>query len=325
MSIGLSIVLIIGAIAVLIESGKYVVRSIGALARAWKVSDFVISFILIAFATSLPELTVGLNAAVSGVPELSFGDILGTNIVNLTLIIGIIAIAGRSITVRDYAHFKRNRLYQLTIVLAPLILMLDGTLSRPDGVVLLVFFIWNLFRFLDIDDAAERKVLRPHLAVAAQGDETASRAIWHHVGVLFLAAAALLTATYIIVQAASFLAAALLIPTVLIGILIIATSTSLPELTIGLRSVIEARGGVAIGDIFGAAAFNSTLTLALVALIHPIVMSNVAVVWSGIFFTIIIFLVVFYFLHTKQSISRHEGVVLVALYLLFIGSQIALI
>lgn len=313
---------IIVAVGVLIESGKRIVRSVGVLARRFGVSEFVISFALIAFATSLPEFSVGLNAAFSGVPEISFGDILGTNIVNITLIVGIIAVVGQSITLRDYAHFKANRLYQLTIVLAPLILLLDGSLSRGDGAILLILFVWNLFRFLDIDDMTERKVLRPHLAEHAHHTASSRREVWWHGGVLVASVVALIGATFAIVWAAQSIAVALAMPTVLIGVLIIATCTSLPELTVGLRSTLQGRGGVALGDIFGAAAFNSTLTLGVVALIAPITLTDVRVVWIGIGFTIAASLLVFYFLHTKQSISRREGMMLIACYVLFIGTQL---
>lgn len=315
---------IVAALWLLIESGKCIVRSLGVLARRWRVSDFILSFILIAFATSLPELAVGLNAAWAGVPELSLGDILGTNIVNLTLIIGLIAVIGQQVSVSDYTHFKRNRLYQLLIVLAPLILLLDGTLSRIDGAILLGLFVWNLFRFLDIDNAASRPVLRPHLASAAAAGPDAAPA-WRQSLILILAVGVLLTATYIIIDAAQFLAHAWGMPTVLIGILVIATCTSLPELTIGVRSALEKRGGVAIGDVFGAAAFNSTLTLGLVALVSPIIIDDIRIIQIGIIFTVLILGAVFYFLHTKQSISRSEGLVLLTLYGLFIAAQLALL
>lgn len=318
--------LIIGALWLMIQCGKLMIRSISILARRWGLSEFILSFLLIAFATSLPELAIGINSALAGVPELSFGDILGTNIVNLTLIIGVTAVIGRSITVSDYAHFKSNRLYQLVIVLAPMILLLDGTLSRLDGGILLGLFIWNLFRFLNIDNAHERKVLRPHLV------EHATMAVpehpgvtWRYLGLLLVSAAGLGVATFIIVTAAETIAIALSIPTVLIGILIIATCSSLPELTVGVRSVLSGKGGVAIGDVFGAAAFNATLTLGLVALIKPIILPSITIVLLGIGFTLVSYFLVFYFLHTKQAISRGEGLLLLGMYGLFILAQIAVI
>jgi cation:H+ antiporter len=323
MNIYLSLIIIAVAVFILIQSGKRVVRSLGVMARFLHVSEYVLSFILIAFATSLPELSVGINSALLKVPELSFGDILGTNIVNFTLILGTIAIAGGSVKLRDYDHFKNNRIFELAIVLAPLLLILDGTLSRIDGVILLGLFVWNIFRLLDIDDRIlGRKVLRPHLSPYASTMVTTLGQFFKHLIIFTLSMIFMLGSTMIIVLAAKEASVSIGISKALIGVLVVATATSLPDFVIGLRSVLKKLGGVALGDIFGAAAINSTLTLGLVSLISPIVLEELKTVWIGIAFTFTAFLLVFYFLKSKSSISRKEGIVLVGLYGIFIVIQL---
>jgi cation:H+ antiporter len=313
MNIFISFLIIAFAVFVLIQAGKRVVRSIGVIARFLRVSEYVLSFILIAFATSLPELSVGINSALLKVPELSFGDILGTNIVNFTLILGAIAIAGGAVQLRDYDHFKNNRVFELLIVLAPLLLILDGTLSRIDGVILLGLFIWNIFRLLDIDDRIlGRKVLRPHLSPYASTMVTTLGQFFKHLFTFVLSMIFILGSTMAIVMTVREVSTS-------IGI---ATATSLPDFVIGLRSVLKKLGGVALGDIFGAAAINSTLTLGLVSLISPIVLDELKTVWIGIAFTLTAFLLVFYFLKSKNSVSRREGIVLVGLYILFVLMQL---
>lgn len=322
----LTLLSLIAAIAVLIISGKWVVRSVGVLARAFRVSEYVISFVLLAFATSLPELSVGINAALSGVPELSLGDILGTNIINVTLVMGAVAVVGGSVRLRDYEHFRQNRLFQLAAVLAPLILLLDGTLSRIDGVFLLGLFVFVLIRLLDIDDRIlGRKILRPHLAPHVGHSATTRLELWKYGVVLVLSATALLGATYVIVSAAKTAAIALAIPAILIGVLVVATVTSLPELSIGIRSALRGHGGIALGDIFGAASINATFTLGVVAIISPIVLDDLRVVWIGIGFSVVVFSFIFLFLHTKQSLSRGEGCVLISCFVLFVLAQVLLV
>jgi cation:H+ antiporter len=322
-SIYFSFLIIVVAVFILIQAGKRVVRSLGVLARFLHVSEYVLSFILIAFATSLPELSVGINSALLKVPELSFGDILGTNIVNFTLILGTIAIAGGAVQLRDYDHFKSNRLFELTIVLAPLLLILDGTLSRIDGVILLGLFLWNIFRLLDIDDRIlGRKVLRPHLTPYADTMVTTWGKFLKHLLIFVVSVSLLLISTMAVVVAVKEISLSIGISKALIGVLIVATATSLPDFVIGLRSVLKKLGGVALGDIFGAAAINSTLTLGIVSLISPIVLDDFKIVWIGIAFTIASFLLVFYFLKSKSSISRKEGIVLVGLYGVFVIIQL---
>lgn len=319
----LTTLVLIGAIAILLICGKLIVRSISVLARSFRVSEYVISFVLLAFATSLPELSVGANAALSGVPELSLGDIIGTNIVNITLVIGLVAVIGGTTSIRDYQHFKNNRLYQLTTVLAPLILLLDGVLSRTDAVILLLLFVWSVIRLLDIDDKIlGRKILRPHLASHAAAAAVTGSRILLYMGMLLVGVVGLMFSTHTIIDIAATLATLAGISQILIGILIIATLTSLPELTIGVRSALKGKGGVTLGDVFGSATINSTLVLGVVALIHPIHIADTAFLIIAIITTIVIFSLVFLFLHTKQSLSRPEGSILIACFVLFVLAQI---
>lgn len=321
-TIGLPLLAILVAAMVLLQSGKWAVSAISILARTWRVSEYVLSFVLLAFATSLPELSVGTSAALAGVPDLSLGDIVGTNLVNMTLVIGLVAIISHGATMRDYEHFQKNRIFQMITVLAPLILLLDGTLDRVDGAILLVLFVWNFVRLFDIDDKIlGRKVLRPHLAPHTTGPAARGRAVYRQIGLLLLGVIGLILSTHVIVDAAQELAHAFMVPTVLIGVLIVATATSLPELTIGVRSALSGHGGVTLGDVFGSATINCTLVLGVVALIEPIVVDGLSFTLVGIVATIIIFAVAFYALYTKQTISRREGIVLLVCYVLFVASQ----
>jgi cation:H+ antiporter len=149
--------------------------------------------------------------------------------------------------------------------------------------------------------------------------------VLRYLAMLVVSAVVLLGSTYVIVLIAKDIAAALIMPAVVVGVLIIAIITSLPELTIGVRGVLKGRAGVALGDVFGAATINSTFTLGTVALLSPVVVTDMRIIWSSIFFTIFVFLLIFYFLHTKQSLSRREGVLLVGAFFAFIGMQIWLI
>jgi cation:H+ antiporter len=108
----------------------------------------------------------------------------------------------------------------------------------------------------------------------------------------------------------------------LIGVLVIAVLTSMPDFIVGIRSVRRHKGGVALGDIFGAATINATLTVGLVALIAPFSITDKTIVWLGILFTALTLFLLFYFLKSKHSISRREGSVLMVVYVLFVITQI---
>jgi cation:H+ antiporter len=318
-----SLLIILGALFVMIQAGKFVVKSLGVVARYLRISEYVISFVLIAIATSLPELSVGINSAVIGIPEVSFGDIIGTNIVNFCLILGLVAIVGKEIELEDYSHFKSNRIFQFVAALAPLLLLLDGTLSRLDGAILIILFGWYLIRLLDIDDQIlGRKVLRPHLRKYTDEKPTTQKKFYKHIFELVVATAAMLGSSWLLISSVKDISAALGISGAVIGVLLVAICTSLPDLIVGLRSVNTENDGMALGDIFGASTIKSTLTLGVVALISPFSLADQMIVWVGLAFIAVALLAIFYFLKSKHSLSRREGSVLFSLYILFVLSQV---
>lgn len=324
MPVFFSIAGVVLGIFILIQAGKRVVSSLAAMARFLGISEFVLSFLLVAFATSLPELTVGINSALLGISELSFGDILGTNIINFTLILGTIAVVGKGIALKDYKHFKKNRFFEFALLLAPLLLMLDGVLSRLDGLMLFALFMWNVIRLLDIDDILlGKKILRPHLMEHVHHKADSWKEFFKNFGIFVVSVTALLTSAIIIVYGIRNISEVFNISKVFIGVLVIGIGTSLPELTIGIRSVRTNKDGVSLGDIFGSAVINSNLVLGSVAIISPIVLHDKTTLWNGLIFTVIAFATALLFLRGgKNSISRKEGMFLIAIYVLFAAVEI---
>lgn len=311
------------SVAVLIVSSKWVVQSASMLARSVNVSEFVISFVLIALATTLAELSIGIQSALQGVPELSFGDVVGTNIANLTLVLGLVAIIAGSITLQDYEHFKHHRSFQLLILTAPFILLLDGELSRFDGVLLLLLASWNLLQIFDKDEhILKRKVMRRHLYHHAQNTIDKQVRLWHNFIVLIFGILTLVASTYLLIFFAKEIAIIAGIPKVLIGILIIGVCTSMPEIVVGIRSALSKHGGVALGDVMGATALNASLVLGVVAIIHPITITDSTFILVALGTTVLALLLLYVFLHTKHIISRREGMVMIGMYAVFVLIQI---
>src|SRR3990167_2440695 len=137
--IWLNLILFIVASAFLVYSSNIFVRSVSSIAKYLKLSNFIIAFIIVAFSNSLPELFVGIISAIEKTPVISLGNVIGSNIADLTLVIGIAILVGRGIKIKSKT-IKRDTWFLLGFTLLPLILMLDKELSRIDGVVLLVAF-----------------------------------------------------------------------------------------------------------------------------------------------------------------------------------------
>ncbi|MEX2144861.1 MAG: sodium:calcium antiporter [Candidatus Spechtbacterales bacterium] len=312
-------------IILLVRSGIYVVHSLNAMARFMGVAQYTISFVLMAFATSLPELSVGINAAISGDSNLSLGNVLGTNIVNITFILGVVVLIAGKVILTDYADFVNTRVFNFLLIISPIVFLIDGTLSRFDGVVLLFFFLWNLSRILKLRekflDRDITSIFKREPALKLGETKKSVRNFSKNLFIFSVGVTVLVGSSYLAVYSASNLSLAIGIPKLLIGILIIGLGTSLPELAFGIRSAMEGRGDMAFGNLLGAAVTNSTLVLGVTAVIRPVHVFESNIFWISAFFMAISMLLVYYFLRVKNFLVQREGLVLIFTYAVFILIQ----
>jgi cation:H+ antiporter len=316
--------LILGACIIFYASG-YAMRSLRYLARFFGVSGFTISFILMSLVTTIPELTVGITSAISGNPQISLGNAMGTNIVNLTFILGIVAlVAGRTV-MDDYQRFSSNRLFNFFLIMSPVILLLDGRLSRIDGAILLLFFMWSLLNMLEFRKKMRsvmfRGFSRTTIARAFRGVFESTRAFFRNLGVFILSAGALIIASYYFTIGARNTAESFGLSEILIGIFIVGLGTSMPELVFGVRAARAGQGGMSLGNLFGASIINSTLILGTTAIIVPVNIGDIVTFWIGVFFMAVSVLMAYYLLRSKVFLTRSEGLTLLLLYIIFIIVQ----
>lgn len=238
--------------------GELFVRGTVGLARAARVSPGIIATTVAAFATSSPELTIAITSAAEGRPEISFGDALGSNVVNVALILGLVLLLAPLGVPRG--SIRRD--FPVTL-LAPVILgvlLLDGNISRLDGIVLLIgFFVW-LFAVMH-EARSQRSVagevlgeVRPYRAVAES----------------LVGLALLIAAGKLIVFGATGIAEALGLSAFVIGATVVAIGTSVPELATAIISRLRGHDEVGLGTILGSNIFNGLLVIGVAATITPI-------------------------------------------------------
>ncbi|MDP3994274.1 MAG: sodium:calcium antiporter [bacterium] len=304
---------------VLIKVSDHVVIAVRRLSRATHISAFVLSVIILSIGTTLPELFVSTTSALNGVSSLSLGVIMGSNIANIALITGLAALTMGSIRV-DGNFVKREIWMALVAGALPILLIVDGKLSRVDGLILLAIYAAYTTSFLKIKF---REI------VESNKRENFVHRFWrrlNHIestrtkeyGRLFISIAILLFCADLIVKTATSLASLVGVPVFLIGIIFVAIGTSLPELAFALRAVKDKEPTMFFGNLLGSTIINSTLIIGLAAVISPIktvIFSEYLV--SGIFF-VVIFLVFWYFIKSKLRLEKWEAAVLLFLYLLFV-------
>lgn len=296
----------LGACGLLVVSAELLVNSLLRIAQYYRLSEFVVGFMVVAFAAIIPEFFIGVNSALNQNSALALGNVIGANIIDLTLVIGIITILRGGIRVETKA-VRSDTLYMFLMVMLPLTLMLvDQDINRFDGFILLIGFVFYVSRLIS-QEKRFRERLEPipkrnfivHTVIACVG----------FVFIYFFSA--------IVVRTAGVLATDINVPPILIGLFLIAFGTTLPEFTFETKSILTRHRYMALGDLIGNVVARSTLVLGVTAIIQPIEADYLLFLTSAFFMLIVAFLFTT-FVDVEKHILVQEGIALIILYILFI-------
>lgn len=313
------IVLILLLSLVLIKSADMVIVAIRRLSRNTGTKTFVLSAIIIALGTSFPELFVGVTSALENSSSLSLGVVLGSNIANIALIGGVTAfIVGKVGVHGDY--LKHDVWIALAAGIAPLVLILDSQLSRVDGAILVTIYLayaagFFRHRYVQIGrEQAEEGFIYRFLRKFSHIDSHKTKEF----GRLFVGVALLLFSADVIVRLSTTLAGYANIPLFLIGVVVLALGTSLPEFAFSLRSLEEHEPSMFFGNLLGSTIANSTLIIGVVSLISPVKIFAINEYVVAVLAFVIVFLTFWFFIRSKHRLDRWEAGVLLLLYFCFL-------
>lgn len=299
---------------VLVWSGKILVLSLSFMAKFLGVSEYAASFILMASATSLPEFFVGISSSLAGNPEISFGNIVGANIINVTLAVALIAILAKSIKITSEEP-RRDSFLAFAIAASPIIFALDGVISRFDGAILVLLFFGHLVYLIkygkrddDIYNSIPRELKTLKIFIKNFGKFLAGIVILFGSGAL-------------IVWAAGNIADIFKLPLFVIGLVLVSIGTTLPEITFGIRSVFSGKESMAMGNILGSAVTNSALILGVVAILSPIQINNFKVVFSSLIMMVTALFLFALLVRYKKVITYKDGLILLVFYIVFLGVE----
>lgn len=298
----------------LIKATEILIQALSRLSKISRVGKFALTSSLMALATSLPELFVGITAALEGQSSLALGNVLGSNIADVSLVIGGAALIGGSIGVVG-SFLKKDILYAFVAGGFPLVLLIDGRLSRVEGLILLL--LYGVYNYTVLIEKKKRKHTNGGLArkiirrLNHRGTE--KQLAW-----VFLGAALLVFSADAIVKIAGLIAQSFRVPLFLIGLFLVAIGTSLPELSFEIGAVRKKEVGMVFGNLLGSIIANSTLILGVVALINPVVLDSglKPYLWATAAF-FFIFLLFWFFVRTKRKLERWEGWALLIIYFIF--------
>lgn len=298
---------------VLIRSGSLLVKSLFQMSRFLGVGEFALAFILMAFTTSLPEFFIGITSALADKPTLSLGNVLGANIINISLALGFVTVISGGFALKSEMAKKDIRLIWLISIL-PIVLAADLTLSRLDGVILLVVFIFYARHLLK---------RRMKLDAGLNGADAATgKLFFKNIFLFILGAVILLISSWFVVFSASQIASVLELPLFLVGMFLVAFGTTLPETVFGARSIRAEHEEMALGNVLGSVAFNSTWIVGLVALIDPIRINSLESFIYAAGFLILFFFYLVVLIRTRERLTITDGLLLMFFYVIFVIGEI---
>jgi len=293
-------------------AGEFLVAGLLRLSRYFAVTEFLVAFFVMAFAATLPNFFVGISSALQGTPELSFGDIMGNNMIALTLAValGIFFAPKRELPLENQTIQDTTFLTSIAAIL-PLILIADGMISRSDGLILVLFFVGYVYWLFS-------KRERFTKTFAEDRAPMSKTEVLQTFCIVLLGVVVLAVAAQGIVYGATLLATGLGLSLLLVGILVIGFGGALPEVYFTILTARRGETGMIIGNLMGAVIIPATLVLGVVAMIHPIsntvlglpLVARLFLVLAAVFFLVVS--------QTKQVITRREGSILLLIYGAFI-------
>ena len=304
----INLILFAISLVVLIRFAEYAIKHASRISHAMKLPEFVVSFFIVALISVLPEATIAILSAIKGETSLALGTLLGANVVDLTLVFGIVTFfSSGGIKVKSKI-LEDNYLY-LIILIFPLLLGLDGNFSRIDGIIL---FLTGLLFFLKVylDRGKFKKEFK-----SSKKEPLLKSTILLIFSLIFV-----LLGAYFTIKFAVNFAEEIRMPKIIIGITIIALGTCFPELIFSIKAVKQSKDDLALGDLLGTIITNATILLGIIAIIQPfnhntkdLLVTGGAMFVAGILVTT--------FMKSDKTLKKTEGLVLILFYILFVFTE----
>lgn len=280
--------------------------------------EFIIAFFGMAFATSLTNFFVDVNAVLHHLPELAFGDIIGGNLVDLTLIIAISVFLGKKGGMEVKSEtVQKSAIFTALIAILPLLLIADKKLDRIDGLILVFCFVFYSFWIF-----SKQERFKKYYIQSEDGSINNLRDFMYHLFNLFLFFAMLILASQGIVKSAIFFAEYFQLPILMVGTLIVGLGNCLPELYFSIISARQGQYWLVLGELMGSVIVCTTLVLGIIVLLSPFSIDDLSPFWVARGFMILASLFFFYAVRSDHKITKKEAVFLLFIYILFLISEI---
>lgn len=304
MDILLQLLLLVAGFVMLIKGADWFVDGASKLADKFGIPQLVIGLTIVAMGTSMPEAAVSISAAAKGSAEITIGNVLGSNILNILIILGVTSVI-RAISVQKSTIRYEMPFVIFVSVLLALLGLFDGTVSRLEGVILWIFMIVYLLYLLHM--AKKGQPLEDDVPKLSEKDTPVKLVLLILIGI-----AMIVLGSDITVDAATAIARIFGMSERFIGLTIVALGTSLPELVTSVTAAIKGKSDIAVGNIVGSNIFNILFVVGTTALITPVAYSYSFTVDSVVAIASAVLLLICVI--PKKKLTRPAGILMLAAY-----------
>lgn len=298
------IIIIAVSFVILVKAANLLVFGINRYAKKEGLSDYIIGLLVVSLTASTPEFVSSISGLLAGDEGIIFGTILGSNIAGITLVLGIFALVGRKLKL-DNKILKGMEPFIFFLIMLPFILGINGSLSRIDGIILIiVYFAYAAFLWFRESKTGHMK------------KDVKLKFVWKESLIFLLALAALFLSSRWLVFSAITASEMLKVPTFVMAIVVLGIASSLPDIFVGIKSLLEGDTGVGIGGSLGSMIVKALLFFGILAVIKPLPLDFSQLLIS-IIITIISLLIVMYLTKTGKMTWK-SGLVLLFVYIVYI-------
>lgn len=304
MELLIQIVLLVVGFVLLVKGADWFVEGAASIADKFGIPQIVIGLTIVAMGTSAPEAAVSISAALQGSAEITIGNVVGSNILNVLVILGLTAVICRIPVQRTTIHYEIPMVIGVTVLLAVMGLM-NNVVGRLEGFVLLICMVLYLLYLLRL---AKRGVSHDD-----ELDEVAEKSSMPKlIFLVIVGVVAIVWGSDIAVGAATAIARIFHMSERFIGLTIVALGTSLPELVTSVTAAMKGNSDIAVGNIVGSNLFNIMFVVGITAVITPVVYSSAFFVDSIIAIGAVVLLLLCVF--RKKALSRLDGIIMLLCY-----------
>ena len=302
-------------LVLLILGGNWLLKAAVGFSLRLNIPKIVIGMTVVSFATSAPELIVSVKAALNGHADLALGNVIGSNIANLGLVLGI-TIMLSTITIQKSFYKTDWPVMMISSLILYFILAFDGEIEQYEGIILvslLIIFLIYLLRFQKV------------AVVDEMPEDDEELPLYKDVLFMVIGGVALWGGSELLIQGATDLAIDLGVSTRIIGVTIVSVGTSIPELATSVVAILKKEKAISIGNLIGSNIFNILAVLGITSIITPLSVSDQGLLTNDIFwmlgFAFLILILVFF--PTRMKLGWRDGIILLGLYGVFIFQMIS--